>query len=141
MSDKRIAANRANARHSTGPRTPQGKARSAGNALRQGLSIPIGRDPAFAAPVAEFARQLVGDEASKEELDLATMAAEGHFDVVRVRQSRERMFNRAVTDDVLPNPRALKVLASLDRYEQRAIGRRRRALRRLEQRGRLPLFG
>ena len=48
MTDKKHSANRANARHSTGPKTPAGKARSSQNALTHGLSsqtIPIiGRD-------------------------------------------------------------------------------------------------
>ncbi len=35
--ERRIAANRANARRSTGPRTPEGKVRSAQNALKHGL--------------------------------------------------------------------------------------------------------
>ena len=33
-----IKANRANAQHSTGPRTPDGKARSSGNSLKHGLT-------------------------------------------------------------------------------------------------------
>ena len=37
MSERKLAANRANARLSTGPRTPQGKTRSSSNALKHGL--------------------------------------------------------------------------------------------------------
>jgi hypothetical protein len=37
VSDKQLLANRRNARHSTGPRTPQGKARASRNPLKHGL--------------------------------------------------------------------------------------------------------
>src|SRR5215470_11163013 len=36
-SERKLAANRANAQRSTGPRTPQGKARASLNALRHGI--------------------------------------------------------------------------------------------------------
>lgn len=38
ISPKRLAANRANAQHSTGPRTPEGKVRSARNAYQHGFT-------------------------------------------------------------------------------------------------------
>jgi len=37
ISDKQLVANRRNARHSTGPRTPEGKERAKFNALKHGL--------------------------------------------------------------------------------------------------------
>jgi hypothetical protein len=46
-SDRKIAANRNNAKKSTGPRSKEGREASGRNARRHGLAINIGTDPAF----------------------------------------------------------------------------------------------
>src|SRR3954471_20417487 len=45
LSEKKLAANRANAKKSTGPRTAAGKSRSRFNAVRHGLTASVGLLP------------------------------------------------------------------------------------------------
>ena len=59
LSEKRLAANRANAKKSTGPRTPEGKKRSSKNALKHGICstlshLPTEDDLAFQTFVSEM---------------------------------------------------------------------------------------
>ena len=55
-SERQIAANRRNAKKSSGPRSAVGKARSRRNALRHGLAIASRTISAFQQDVMELAR-------------------------------------------------------------------------------------
>jgi hypothetical protein len=134
---KQIAANRRNATRSTGPVTAQGKARASRNARRHGLSVPVYRASAVAADIGEFALQLVGDAASRTELDLARAAAEAQLELVRIRREKQLLLEVLMSGVSSPDMQAIR---RLDRYERRAKARRKRALSELSQLCQLPIF-
>jgi hypothetical protein len=119
-------ANRRNARASTGPRTAAGKARSARNALRHGLSVSACGDPSWSEEIEALARAIAGTGADAERLELACRIAEAQTDVIRARAARRQLY-----PEVLREPTALARLAAIDRYEGRALSRRKRAIREL----------
>jgi len=97
MSDRKRQANRKNARRSTGPRSASGKERSARNALKHGLTVPVLRDPLLAPEVASLARRIAG--AREELIDLATPVAEAQLHLLRVRRRRSELIDQALRDD------------------------------------------
>ena len=88
----KIAANRANARRSTGPRTPAGRARSARNARRHGLSVSVMADAELSAQVMDLARRLSAEGGPYE---IAVSVAEATLDLQRIRDRRHDVMNRA----------------------------------------------
>ena len=139
-SEKQIAANRRNATRSTGPITAEGEARSSRNAFRHGLSRPV-----TAVEIGEFALQLVGEEASPAQGDLARAAAAAHLELMRIRQERQRLLEVLISTALAPGRERAKVVSPdaigrLDRYERRAESRRKKSLGGLSQLGRLPIF-
>ena len=80
-SDRKIQANRANARASTGPKTAQGRARTARNALRHALSLPVYSNPALSEEVETLARAIAGPGANAETKELARRVAEAQIDL------------------------------------------------------------
>jgi hypothetical protein len=85
-SQRKIEANRRNARLSTGPRSLSGKARSARNARQHGLAVPIWSDPLLTQNAESLARAIAGPEASPRLMAAARRVAEAQTTVAQVRR-------------------------------------------------------
>jgi len=97
-STKKLWANRANARASTGPRTAKGKARAAQNARRHGLNLPVVFDSVLSRRAEALARKIVGKAGNNEVYQLAHRIAEAQTDLIRIRQARLDLLARNLSD-------------------------------------------
>jgi hypothetical protein len=149
MTSAKVKANRANAQASTGPKTARGKARAAQNARRHGLSLSVGSDPVWSEQVESVAQEIVGGTTDCESHEHARRIAEAEIDLNRIRQARHHLLvhnngnpecgmTELPAQDALPQgPQKIAVILSdlakqlilMDRYEQRALSRRKFAIR------------
>jgi hypothetical protein len=129
-SEKQIAANRANALRSTGPRTAVGKRRSSRNAFRHGLSCPLSLGTEDATKLAAIAQAVAGEGAGEARLLSAAEFAQVQLEVLQIRARRTELI--AKIDLGQCNMQELRRLTALDRYERYARTRRRRASDRFE---------
>jgi len=140
ISAARLAANRANAQKSTGPRTAAGKLRSAQNpkkstgprsaagkqrsarnARRHGLASPW-REPGFAESVAALAKAIAGGTDNTQLIGLAVQIAAAEIDLFRARRARLDLLAGQSFDNI-------GRLAAVERYEGNARSRRKIAIR------------
>lgn len=140
-SEARRRANQRNARNSTGPRSPEGKARASRNAVRYGLNIPVIAVPAWRGFIAATTDALL--DLSELPRDQAQRIAELLAHLARIREAKCAAIAR---DQARPERKeicghadlegrailaALPELLILDGYERKARSRLRRALRDL----------
>ncbi|MBR0703693.1 hypothetical protein JQ599_27565 [Bradyrhizobium diazoefficiens] len=123
-SNRKIMTNRLNAKRSTGPKTEAGRARSSRNARQHGLSRlnledNAGSDAAAGAITVSFAQPQ--DASTVHDLVRASIW------LAHIRDVRHGML-AALLD--CPNPKQLKRLTGLERYERSARAAQRRVLRR-----------
>ena len=146
--ERRARANRENARRSTGPRTTAGKSRASRNALRHGLAA-ADLNSERAPRVDALARIITGSPTGTAPSSEARDIADASLELVGIRALRLAMISRAAAELELdwpsevplrPDDEALMALAferaaadlmRLERYERRALSRRKMAVRRL----------
>ena len=123
-SEKQIAANRANALRSRGPKTAAGRLKSSRNAFRHGLSGPTRFDPVTSAKVEAIAHLLAGEEANEDRLASAAAFARAQLELLRICSTRTELMDKILLQNDL---RGWRRIAALDRYERYSLTRRRRS--------------
>jgi hypothetical protein len=123
--EKQIAANRANAQKSTGPKTAAGKRKSSRNAYRHGLSSPLRLDPVASAKACAIAQALMGEDPNEDKLRSAEEFAQAQLELQRIRSTRADLMAKVDLQQL--DIHELQRLVALDRYERYAHTKRRRA--------------
>ena len=118
-SDAQIAANRRNARRSTGPRTRVGKTRVAGNAFSHGLTAALLEGTPAADRVVQIAAAILADAPKTQDaVALAREAAEASYMVELVSTYRHEVLfgpcqNTPATDPAITTPPLTDPVANL----------------------------
>ena len=132
-SAKKMAANQANARSSTGPRTAAGKRRSAQNARRHGLSVPVFADPNLVPMVENLARKILDGRTDSVLVARAREIAAAQVDLGRVARSRQALLFPESPGPALAANDSSRELMALEHYTQRALSRRKAAIQAFDE--------
>jgi len=112
-SDRQLAANRRNARKSTGPRTRAGTKRASHNSYRHGLSLSITSSSVFAEQLEKLARKIAGDSEDVIIIERARAIAQAELELQRVRRAKAAVVASAMacgTFDPAPPINSIRLL-------------------------------
>jgi hypothetical protein len=131
ITEAKFAANRANAQKSTGPATPEGKARSSRNSFKHGLyskQLVVGAEEAAALDTLKADLRAEHQPANETERILANELAEQFW---RLRRARAYEANMLDSGEVLiPHPNLVqRMMSSAERGFHKALA----ALRQLQK--------
>jgi hypothetical protein len=119
-SERQIAANRRNARKSTGPRSGAGRKRASRNAYRHGLTLSISSTAAFAKQLDKLVHKIAGDTEDEIVLERARAVAQAQLELARVRRAKVALIERASAFGELDPPQLtvaqlIRIMNALDR--------------------------
>jgi hypothetical protein len=115
-SERQIAANRRNARKSTGPHSGAGRKRASRNAYRHGLTLNITSTAASAKQLDKLVRKIAGDSDDAITLERAREIAQADLDLARVRRAKVALIERASALGELDPPQAFSTVNQIIRF-------------------------
>src|SRR5262245_25995752 len=104
-SERQMAANRRNARKSSGPQSGAGRKRASRNAYRHGLTLSISSTAAFAKQLDKLVDKIAGDTEDEIMLERARAVAQAALELARGRRAKSALIERASAFGELDPPR------------------------------------
>jgi len=121
-SERQIAANRRNARKSTGPRSSAGKRQTSRNSYRHGFSASVTPDAEHAKRIERLARKIAGNATDVVILKCARDAAQAELDLAQIRRVKvaliERMMAFGEFQARLPFESTREIIRALKAFER-----------------------
>jgi hypothetical protein len=111
-SDRQIAANRRNARRSTGPRSEAGRKRSSRNSFRHGLAAA---GIVNAEDIERLAREIAGASTDLVTLEYARAIAQAEFDLPQIRRAKVALVSRVIAFGEVKRPPASHLIRAAKR--------------------------
>jgi hypothetical protein len=97
--------------------------------LRHGLSVPVLADLVLAKEVVELAERVANGSTDPQIRELAVQVAAAQIDIQRVRHARHALIDACLMEpDSNTVPGKIQEMVAHDRYERRAMSRRKSAI-------------